>query len=435
MAKFSPKSATITVMLLAAIAVFLVGSFRGWWGVHEGSHLPSPTMSVTENPTVSPSGSPVFVARPVTVGDYVPDADPLTADTLESAGSGWVVAIDDTTQIDTSVDPHAITPGDRILYLISPIGDRYELANLNTLGLDAPDLVAWDDARDLLLIEQDRTTLNVFDMTTGEVSSSWVFCPGGAGKAFYGEARDGNWLVRGGCEGASVDGLYSDVGALVPSGIVGGPFLTVFDVGDIQVTWEFEGMVDQKFVAVQPDGTSQPLPWTLAGDDCYPLAKGRDATVAMYCYSGGHMSIWELPVDGNAPIEVVTSAQLEDFAAAEGGYGPDEFWVSDYGTDSALRVVEFSLGIGEPKPRLGVLYGGTIEAVGAEVSNPFRTCHAVSGTSALVSGGGGLWWVDFDAGSDPVVMIPPTGSGSPIQTVGTDGYAIGLVGYTALRLP
>ena len=437
MAKIFSNAVTWIIVLLIAIILLLLGIVFGWWGGEGTSSSPSatPESSSSATPVPSSSGPSDFVTRPVTEGDYVPSADVLTVDVLDSAGSGWVVAIDDTTQIDTSVDPHAVTPDQKILYLISPAGDRYELANLDALGLDAPDLVAWDDARDLVLIEQDRTTLNVFDMATGAVSSSWTFCPGGAGKAMYGEARDENWLVRGGCEDSGIDGLYSDDGTLVPSGIVSGWATHVIDVGDVQVTWEWEGLVDQKFVAVLPDGTSETLPWTDAGDDCYPLAKGRGPTVAMYCYGGaGRLSIWELPVDGAAPTEVVTSAQLEDFAAAEGGYGPDEYRVSGYCSDSVLPIIQFSLGLGEPAYRLGALYGGDVQGIGADASYPFRACHAVSGTSALVSGGGGLWWVDLDIGGS-VTLIPPTGSGSPIQTVGTDGYVVGVNGYAALRLP
>ncbi len=421
MAKIFSNAVTWIVILLVAIILLLLGIVFGWWGDNE-STVPSPTPSASANPTTSPSDSPEFVARPVTVGDYVPSAEAVTVNVLASAGSGWVVAIDDTTQIDTSVEPPVVTPDDRILYLISPVGDRYELANLDGIGLDAPDLVAWDYDRGLVLIEQDRTTLNVFDVATGQIASSWTFCPGGAGKALYGEARDGNWLVRGGCEGSGVDGLYTDDGTLVPSSIVGhDPFTTVVDVGDVQVTWEWEGLVDQKFVAVYPDGTSQLLSWTDAADDCYPLAKGRGPTVAMYCYAdAGRLSIWELPIDGATPIEVVTSDQLEGFATAEGGYGPDEYWVQDYCSDSALRVVQFALGLGEPVARLGVLYGGTVEAVG-QVPFVYRACHAAEGTSSLVSGDGHLWWVDFDAGPD-VTLLPGQSAGSPIQVVGTDGY-------------
>ncbi|MBN2177320.1 MAG: hypothetical protein JW722_06645 [Demequinaceae bacterium] len=431
MAKILSNAVTWIIVLLLAIIALLLGVLLEWWGGGTASPGPTPAPSTSSSPTVAPTVTPAFVARPVTVGPYVPPAEVLTEAVLASAGSGWVVAIDDTTQINTAVDPHTVTPDQRLLYLISPTGIRYELANLDGIGLTEPNLVAWDDTRDLLLLVEDRHELQVFDMATGTVDSSWTPCAGEGG-VLYGEARGGNWLVRGNCEGDGFDGLYTDAGILVPSGIVGaGPFLTVKDVGDVQVQYESEGLIDDKFIAFYPNGGSAPLPWSSAGD-CYPLGKGRGDTLAMNCYSdAGRLSVWELPVDGMPPIEVVTSGQLEDFAASHGGFGPNDYWVSGYCSDSALRIVQFSLG---DENRLGVLYGGSVEGVGADVSYPFRRCHTVSGTSALMSGGGGLWWADIDNGGT-VVMIPPMGSGSAIQTVGTDGYLIDANGYTALRLP
>ncbi|MCJ7827276.1 MAG: hypothetical protein MUP36_03445, partial [Demequinaceae bacterium] len=428
MAKILSNAVTWIVVLLLAIIALLLGVVFEWWGGGKASPSPTPTSSASPSPPASSVAPPAFVERPVTVGPYVPDAEELTAVILASAGSGWVVAIDDTTQIDTAVEPHPITPDQKILYLISPVGVRYELANLDGIGLTEPNLVAWDSTRGFLLLVEDRHELNVFDMATGAVASSWTPCVGEGG-VLYGEARGGNWLVRGTCEGDGFDGLYTDTGTLVPSGIVGaGPYLTVKDVGDVQVQYEFEGLVDEKFIAFYLNGTSAPLPWSTAGD-CYPLGKGRGETLAMYCYSNtGHLSVWELPVNGTPPVEVVTSDQLEEFAANKGGFGPYDFWVSGYRSDSALQIVQFGLG---DQIRLGVLYGGTVEGVSADPSYPFRRCHAVSGTSALVSGGGGLWWVNLDVGGS-VTMIPPMGSGSSIQTVGTDGYMIGIDGYTAL---
>jgi len=418
-AKILSSALTWIIVLLLTIVALLLGVVFGWWGGGEESPHPSPSPSASPSASTSPGDLTGFVERPLTVGEYIPSAEALTAAVLASAGSGWVIAINDTSQINTAVDPHTVTPDQKVLYLISPVGVRYEIANLDTLGLDSPNLVAWDDTRNLLLLAEDRLDLKVFDMATGIIDSSWTPCEGEGG-VLSGEARGGNWLVRGNCEGDGFDGLYTDTGTLVPSGIVGaGPYLTVMDVGDVQVQFEFEGLVDEKFVAFYPNGTSSPLPWSIAGD-CHPMGKGRGETLAMNCYSDtGHLSVWELPVDGTAPTQVVTSAELEDFAASQGGYGPTDFMITDYCSDSALRVVQFSFG---DTMRLGVLYGGTVEAVG-QVPFTYRECHAAKGTASLVSGDGHLWWVDFDTGTD-VTMLPGGSADSPIQAVGTDGYTV-----------
>jgi len=431
MGKFFGSAGGWFIILLVAIAAIVSGIAFGWF---DSGGSPGPGPSVTANPTSSTTGMPTpstkatpasFVERPVTKGPHVPSASALTADVLAAAGSGWVVAIDDTSRVNTASEPHTVTSDQKILYLISPDGTRYELANLDGIGLGKPNLVAWDHARDVLLMEQAGTTLNVFDMASGAVTSSWTFCPSGQGSARYGEARGGNWVIRAGCEGTGVDALYTDAGVVVPSTI---------QIATMQVRYEFEGTVDKKYLAYSPDGSSEPLPWSALSYCDTPLGKGRGDTLAVLCYSNaGKVSIEELPVDGSPPHEVVSTGQLDGFAMAHGGFGPGEYGVADYWSDSALGIIQFWFG--DADTRLGVLSGGSVEAVGADASYPFRRVHAVSGTSALVSGGGGLWWVNFDGGT-PVVLLPPAGSGTPVQTVGTDGYMIGKDdGYTALRQP
>jgi hypothetical protein len=437
MGKFFGSALGWFIIVLVALIALVSGIAFGWF---DSGGSPGPGPSGTATPTATPTSSATatpsaFVDRPVTTGQFVPSASALTADVLAAAGSGWVVAIDDTSQVNMLNDPYIVTPDQKILYLISPDGTRYELANLDGIGLGEPDLVAWDYARNVLLMEWAGTTLGVFDMASGAVTSSWTFCASGYGSARYGEARGANWVIRAGCEGEGVDALYTDAGVVVPSTIqIAPPMVTNFDIGTMQVRYEFEGTVDQKYLAYTPDGSSEPLPWSALSYCDTPLGKGRGDTLAVLCYSdAGAISIEELPVDGSPPYEVVSSGQLNDFAMAHGSFGPGEYGLTGYWSDSALGIVQFWFG--DANSRLGVLNGGSVEAVSADASYPFRRCHAVAGTSALVSGGGGLWWVNFDAGA-PVVLLPPAGSGTPVQTVGTDGYMIGMAdGYTALRQP
>lgn len=422
MGKFFSSAITWIILLLLAIIALILGLLLGWF---DSSGDPDPAAS-TPGTTAGPSADPGATTGAfgtVTTGAYVPEAEALTSAVLASAGSGWVVAIDDTTQIDTSTSPATTTAGDKILYLISPVGVRYELANLDSLGLDSPNLVAWDQPRDLVLLSEDNADLKVLNMATGAIGSSWTYC-GDPSPIHSGQARGGNWLVRGGCQGEGFDGIYTDAGVLVPSTIVGaGAFFTVNDIGPVQMQHEFERAPDERFMAFYADGTSATIPSSVAGD-CYPLGKGRGATLAVYCYSDtGDLSVWDLPVDGSAPHQVVTASQLVDFAMAAAGLGAGDFWVTDFCSDSALAVIQFSLG---DAAQLGVLYGGTVEEVGP-AARPYQTCHAAEGTAALVSGGGVLDWVDFDSGSS-VNLLPGTTLGDPIRVVGTDGY-------TALRQP
>jgi len=428
MGKILTSAVTWIIVLLLAILGMLAGIAFGWF---DSDDEPSPTPDASVGPTdaVTPSltaAPPGFVERPVTTGASIPPAEVLTEAALIASESSWVVAIYDSTQVDTGVLPYAVTPGDKILYLIEPTepdGTRYEIANLDDIGLAAPDLVAWDYDRDMILLEDGDTTLNVLDMTTGEIATSWTFCPSGEGYAMYGEARGGNWLVRGGCQGDGIDGIYADSGAPVPSDIVGAGFgYTVIDVGDIQLRHEFEMAPDGRFVAFYTDGSSAVIPTSMAGD-CYPLGKGRGATVGIYCYSDeGDLSVWELPVDGSVPYEVISASELLDYAIAL-GYAPGEYWVTGYCSDSVFPIVEVVL---NDDQRLAALYGGSVEGLGA-LAYPYRACHAVSGTWVLMSGDGPLVWTDLDTGGASL-LLPGSGSGATIQVVGAEGY-------TALRQP
>lgn len=409
---------TWVVVLLVLIGALIAGIALGWFD-SAGSSGPAPTTTVTPTDEPTPTANTsAFVERPVTVAAYVPTASTLTETILDSVGSGWVVAIDDTTQIDTADDPYTFTPGDRILYLIAPAGDRYELANLTALGLTAPDLAGWDYSRDKILMVEGRSDLVVFDMATGAIANTWTFCssPGWISTA---QARSGNWLVRGHCQGTGIDGVYTDSGTLVPSDVVGSEdMVTVVDVGSVQVLSGFETGPDERFIAHYADGTTAAIPSSMVGD-CYMMGQGRGDTLAVYCYSleTGRLSVWELPVDLSAPHQVISAPELIDFAWSAAAAGPHDFLVTGYCSDSALPIVQVAFG---DDRRLGVLYGGTVEPVG-QVPFRYRVCHACVGTAALVSGDGHLWWVDFDTGTD-VTLLPGESAGSPIQVVGTDGY-------------
>jgi hypothetical protein len=418
-------SSTMTWIIVALVGI--VGLLAAVvFGVFDtgGPSGPSPSGSVSPTPGESHGGGDLsgVVSRPVTTGAHIPSAEPLTPDVLGAEGSGWVVAIDDTTATNTASG--ITTPGPKLLYMISPDGTRYELANLDTLGFSTPNLVAWNDARDTLLLSDTPASIKVYDIPTNTVTSSWSYCadPGYVGS---GEARDDNWLIRLGCNGTPLDNLFTDAGAVVPgSGVITPvPMAVAYDVGDVQVTSEFEVPPDGRFVAHYADGTSAILPSSMAGD-CYLLGKGWGSTVAGYCFTDtATPSIWEFPVDGTSPYEVISEGQMNDFGAAAWAAGPGDFYASGYCADSALRIVQ---AIRDDDKRLGVLYAGTVEPVG-QVPFRYRVCHATQGTAALVSGDGHLWWEDFDTGTD-ITLLPGESAGSSIQVIGSDNTR-------ALRLP
>ncbi len=90
--------------------------------------------------------------------------------------------------------------------------------------------------------------------------------------------------------------------------------------------------------------------------------------------------------------------------------------MSGYCADSPLRVVEVT----SDKSRLGVLRDGTLQPV-AQPPYEFRHCLAASGTAALVSGDGLLWYTDFATGLT-VELLPGAGDAFPLHVIGTEGY-------------
>lgn len=390
------------------------GLALGWFGagaapVATPSESPSPSVSAAP---ASPEPPDDFVARTVTEAPHVPSALPITAQAVASAGPGWVLAIHDATAYG---DGGSSSSGPRVLYLIDPSGVRYEVANLDALGLSEPDLIAWDPQRHRIALSQARSEVAVVSMMTGAVVHQWVFCesPG----YVRGTARDGAWILRGTCQGNGIDGLYTDDGTPRPSAIVGSGFgYTVFDVGDVQVVSEFETPPDARFTVVGPDGAATVVASADAGD-CYLLGRGSGSTFAAYCYADdGQVEVWEFPVDGATPRRVVDASQLDAFRVAVGVPGQDDIFVSGYCASPEVRLVQVSWG----ESRLGAVDVDGLVPVGAP-PHVMRACDAASDLGVLVSGDGLLWYVD-DATGTTVELLPGAGDEAPLHVVGTDGY-------------
>ena len=400
----------ITVLVLVVLG--LLGVVLGWWSSLTGGDTgPSPSLSP----------EPTFVERSVTTGPHVPTARALTPVALQSVTADWVLAIYNSDSFD---DAGNLTPGTKVLYLISPEGDRSEVVNLTDAGFEDPDLVAWNYATGDVLVSDGSDAgprLAVIPLKTGEIASEWVYC---GGSAFVtGQSVSEGWLLRGSCDESGIDGVYDSQGNLVASEIVRGDFgAVVRDVGDVQVVTGFEVLPEERFEATYPDGSSRFLP-PPAGLDCYPLEKGLGDTLAITCSAAGDSmpSVWELSVRGDQAREVVSVAQTTALRDAL-GYAPDDFLgIFGYCADSSFRALEFEGYEG----RLGVTFGSELRATDTP---PFihQECHAAKGTRSLVSGNGPLWWIDWDTG-ETVTLLP-----------GSDEFPLFVVGAahtTALAHP
>ncbi len=211
----------------------------------------SPTATAT-----TPSPQP-FTPRPVTAGAGVPSAQPLDNSTLNGAGSGWVLTLFDTGSYDAS---HTPTLGNRILYLISPDGTRYQ-AGLFTPDQRA-DLLAWNVSRQKVLMRINEFSLAVFDLRANTLGPAFLPCGTHSLDIRVMPRADGAWQVRGSCVGAQVDGVYADDGTTIADpNFVASPFGSwATDVGGRTVIYSEDS---KKWTA-----TAAP------GDTPVPLAPG-----------------------------------------------------------------------------------------------------------------------------------------------------------------
>jgi hypothetical protein len=192
----------------------------------------------------------------------------------------------------------------------------------------------------------------------------------------------------------------------------------VFDIGDVQVQSEFETALDARFVAFYPDGTEAIIPSEAQGD-CYMIGRGAGETFVAYCYAttgDTTVDVWEFPVDGSEPTNVITAAQLEAFRVDLGVPSTADYFVTGYCANSDFRIVEVEL----DQSRLGALRDGSLEAL-SQPPYEFRHCLATSGASALVNGDGFLWLSNVETGA-AIEMLPGSAPDAAERVVGTEGY-------------
>jgi hypothetical protein len=396
------------VVALAVIGAIGVGGAYGLAALRDNTPaVPGPAVS----PSISAAPSPdpeISEGAAVTVGEGLPSAAPLTEEVLASVGSGWVLAL-----FDSTFRPGVDEPiqGQRVLYLVSPQGERYEVTNLTRYS--SLYLAGWDTERNVALLVDARSTIVTIGFGAGGLIHEWQFC-GEGGSLSARPLGDGEWLLRGFCSGAALDGRYADDGRLLGSeGIVpGGEGITVMDAGDTQVRYEFEMPPAESYVAYREDGTSVPLEPVGPTTACYPLGPSLIGGLAVQCWGEGDaVSIWNLDLEGGAPSPIAVPETLGAIEAASGGALPaGGAALTDYclaGDHEALVTSHPAVAaLGEDGPT--ILGDGEYRAT---------SCLGGVGDTILVAGQGPLW--TWNARTGAVVTL------LPVPEPGDDGVWVG----------
>jgi hypothetical protein len=407
---------TVLVILVVGVAGVAVAYGTGLLGASpsaDPSGSPSAAASGPPSPTVAASAAPTVVAdtivvpRPVTSGTGVPSASELHDATFTSVTSGWVMTVFDAGTYDASHNP---VPGTRLVYLVSPVGERFEVAHF--AADQEADVAAWNVAAGKALLVFHGFDYAVLDIATGAVGPTWELCGTHPVTAVVEPQVDGTWAFRGSCIGAQIDGVYSDAGADVsPATYFKSQFGTwSADLGGGQVAIVTSD-TPQLFLVTAP-GWSDPAEMTRpAGvDSCNPLGPGRAGSLAVGCTHGTHASAWELHVNGDAATQLVTEAQVDAFTGAVTGPGAPQFVgncvlgnteILEVATTGRAAAYASSGGLTQP---------GLSEFVGAEY------CWDGSGQTALFSGHGSLWTYVQGGATVPLAVV--SGALNPGDIIG-----------------
>lgn len=401
----------------ASIAAVAVGAVLVFGALEDRvPAVPGPSVAPSPTPTEGTmTPRPDDTPGPVTVADGLPDAHGMTRAVLSGAGRGWTLAIYDSTLRPRGSEP---IDGERVLYLVSPSGDRYEAANLTRY--QSPHLEAWDVARGLALIVDSRYQVVVVDLATGAAAEEWRFC--GEGGSLVGSARgDGRWLLRGFCSGEALDGIYADDGSLVSTdGIVrGGEGVTVIDVGTTQVTYEFEVPPAQAFVAHPAGGGMVAIAPVGADVACYPLGPSADGGVAAQCWlADGSVELWDLDITGGEPQLLADADTLAELDAQSGGAFPaGGASLVGYCRSAGRELVVTS------HPAVVWVSETTVEALGNGELHA-QACLGGERETFLLAGGGALWSWSAATGETVTLLPAPDPGDDGVRVGSSEGGAI-----------
>ncbi len=385
----------LAVLVGATVALALAGCSA------PGTTTSGASPNATSNSTVA--------SRSVTTGPGIPDAHAIDDATLASVGSGWVLTFFDTGAYDKLHNP---VVGPRLMYLISPAGDRYQVAYFSQIR--GADVLAWNVEQDKVFMRFNGSELGVFDLVSGRQAPTWTPCGVGPADVRVEPRTDGNWQIRGACSGAQLDGVYADDGSpvndasFIPASL--GSWAT--NVGSTTVTYS---MSDGTFTATAAPG-SQPVALQLpAGvDSCRPLANGRGATVTAECTSAAGSSVWEIDSAGGPAVPVASADEVAGFssALADSGVGSPTTVVNTCVVGGAEAVTVHALG-----RAVGIAGGANLEPVWLHPHQQAEYCWGSSGTVGLFSSQGSLWTYDT-ASKTTVPLVEVDALTNPLPTVG-----------------
>ncbi len=180
------------------------------------SDVAEPLPSATPSPAAVPD-VPYQVVGGVTVSQYLPAAQPISEGVWDQVTSGWTLAafegglLDSGRQQDwegTAILGYFDAVGDavsgpRVLYLVSPGGAAYEVANLSGLGVG--DVLVWDSQHEVALVTDQLSLIgqtanrvfSVLDLRSGALGP-WFSVGGGVTNQFEGIwPIDGGWAFIG----------------------------------------------------------------------------------------------------------------------------------------------------------------------------------------------------------------------------------------------
>ena len=406
------------VVAVAVIGAIGVGGAYGLAALRDNTPaVPGPALS----PSISAAPSPdpeTSEGATVTLGEGLPSAAPLSDEVLASVDSGWVLALFDSTFRPGLGEP---SQGQRVLYLVSPRGERYEVTNLTRYS--ELYLIGWDTERNVALLVDARSTLVSVGFGPGGMVYERQFC--GEGGSLSGRPLgDGEWLLRGFCSGEALDGRYADDGTLLGSEeiVQGGEGITVMDVGDTQVRYEFEKPPEESYIAYRADGSQVALQPVGPTTQCFPNGASLTGGLAVQCWGEGDAtSIWNLDLEGGDPTPIAVPETLDAIEAASGGALPAAGALfTGYclaGQHEALLTSHPAVAVlGEDGPT--ILSNGEYRAT---------MCLGGVGDTILVVGQGPLW--TWNARSGEIVTL------LPVPEPGDDGVWVGAAEGGALIHP
>lgn len=173
------RRAALRTSLVAFAVVALGAGVVYGVSANGGPIAEQPTPSASPSSSASPSPSPSDTtawpgfAGEVSVDPHLPTASAITPEVWASAGPGWAVISYRETWVDG-----ADMRGPQVIYLVSPQGDRYELANISG---DTVAVLAWQAGSTTAPVsvqpEGDPPYAGMLNLVTGDVTRLDGYAP------------------------------------------------------------------------------------------------------------------------------------------------------------------------------------------------------------------------------------------------------------------